>query len=91
MLLSQQPAIDDVPFVASPGLEIQERRFVVLKLKIKFQRLPAGGGVGFDGLGLQPLLPFPGDQDFRFFLFHVPSGPFASPVWALVVALVFGR
>jgi hypothetical protein len=42
MLLPEEPAIDDVPLVPAPGLEIQERRFVVLKLEVKFQRFPSG-------------------------------------------------
>jgi hypothetical protein len=88
MLLAQQPAIDDVPFVASSGLEIQKVRFPVLKFKIEFKRIPAGGVVGIDRLRLQPAFPFPDDQDLRFFLFH-STRPICEPLRALVVALVF--
>src|SRR5262249_19003344 len=66
VLLAQQPAGDDVPFVAAPGLEIQETGLVVLKFKIEFQRVPPGGTDGVNGLRLQPLLPFPDDQNLGF-------------------------
>src|SRR5262249_20200919 len=70
VVLPQRAALWDGPLGASPRLKIQERRLVVLKFKIKLQRFPAGSTFGVDGLRLQPPLPFPGDQDFRFFLFH---------------------
>jgi len=78
VLLPQEPAVDDVPLVASPGLKIQERRSAVLKFKIKFQRVPSGRVRRVDGLRLQPPLPLPGDQDFRFFLFHA-TRPVCEP------------
>jgi len=87
VLLPQEPAVDDVPLVASPGLKIQERRSAVLKFKIKFQRVPSGRVRRVDGLRLQPPLPLPGDQNFRFFLFHA-TRPVCEPKRALVVALV---
>src|SRR5262249_31190364 len=40
VLLTQQPAVDDVPFVSPPGLEIQEVGLVVLQLEKEFQRVP---------------------------------------------------
>src|ERR1700742_1680177 len=90
MLLTEQPAIDDVPFVAAPGLEIQEFRPLVLELEIKFQSVPAGGIMGIDGLRSQPALPLPRDQNFCFLLFH-PARPVGEPWRALVVALVLLR
>src|SRR5579871_3949296 len=69
MLLPQEPAIDDVPLVSSPGLEIQQRRFAVLEFKIEFQRFSPGRAPSVDGLREQPALPLAGDQGFCFFLF----------------------
>jgi len=61
-----------------------------LQFKKEFQRFPAGGAAGFDGLRLQPSLPLPDDQDFRFLLLH-NARPICEPGRALVVALVFLR
>ena len=71
VLLAEQPAVDDVPFVSPPGLEIQKVRLAILQLKKELQRFPAAGVVGIDGLRSQPAIPFLGDQDFRFFLLHL--------------------
>jgi len=71
MLLAQEPAIDDVPFVASPGLEIQQLGTLVLKLEIELQGVPTGRVAGIDGMRLQPSLPFLREQYLRFFLLHI--------------------
>jgi hypothetical protein len=73
VLLAEQPAVDDVPFVSPPGLEIQKVRLAVLQFKKELQRVPAAGLVGVDGLRPQPTIPFLGDQDFRFFLLHLSA------------------
>lgn len=71
MLLAQQPAVDDVPLVPPPGLEIQKVGLAILQFKKEFQRIPPGSVMGVDRLRPQPAVPFLADQDFRFFLFHL--------------------
>ena len=79
VLLAEQPAVDDVPFVPPPGLEIQKVGFAVLQFKKEFQRVPAGSVVGVDRLRPQPAIPLLGNQYFRFFLLHLS----APQLWAL--------
>src|SRR5262249_22973032 len=69
-----QPAVDDGPFVPSPGLEVEQWRPFVLEFKIEFQRVPPGGFTGSDGLGLKPSVPFLHHQSSGVLLLH-PRGP----------------
>ena len=88
MLLAQQPAIDDVPFVAASGLEVQKPGLVVLQLEIEFERVAAAGMIGIEGLGPQPAVPFLDDECSCFLLLH-QARPVFEPFRALVIALVF--
>src|SRR5215471_18038375 len=74
MALTDQPGVDDLPFIPSPGLELDQRRPLVLQFEKELQGVPAGRLVRFDGLGLQPPVPFPDDQSPGVLLLH-PSGP----------------
>lgn len=62
--------MDDLPFVPASGLKIQQSGSRVLQLKKELQRIPAGWPTGIHALRLDPAVPLPDNQTFRFFLFH---------------------
>src|ERR1700733_5413537 len=67
-LLAAQPAVDDLPPVASAGPEIQQWRASVLKLAVEFQTIPGRRLRWDDRLGLQPSVPFLKKAGFSFVL-----------------------
>jgi hypothetical protein len=64
--------MDDLPLVpVAPCSKIQKCSSRVLQLQKELERISASSPAGMDRLGLDPLVPLPDDQAFRFFLFHL--------------------
>src|SRR5262249_54015745 len=72
--LADQPAMDDIPFVPPPGLEVEQGGALVLKLEIEFQLIPAGGLAASARLDVKPSVPFLHHQSPGVLLLH-PRGP----------------
>jgi hypothetical protein len=56
--LVQQSGMDDLPLVAPPRPEIQQRRVPVLKLAEELERVSGSWRCWINGLGFQPAIPF---------------------------------
>jgi hypothetical protein len=69
-MLTQEPCVDDLPFVSAPGLEVQKRRPLVLEIEIEFEGISTGRFAGGNGLVLQPMIPFADNMSSQVLLFH---------------------
>ena len=72
---AQQPGVNDPPFVLPAGLEIQQRRLVVLQLVEESQRVLAGGPARIERLRQDPVIPLLEYQGTCFALFHRRAFP----------------
>ena len=78
---AQEPAVNDPPFVLSAGLEVQERRSVVIEFIEESQRVLSGRPARIDRLRQDPFIPLLKYQDPCFALFHRRAFPPTGKPW----------
>ena len=67
---AEQPGVNDAPFVLSTGLEIQQRRSIVLQFVEEPQRVLTRWSTWIDGFRQNPVVPLLQYQDPCFALLH---------------------